>query len=212
MIGYIPVAGTWAKNDDWVLNNYGPFTQFMSQNGLHPVRKVDGTPWDWSTKLTGLWWQSKKVWVDASVDLATFLNTIPFPDRNVIAHSHGGQVSILTAASGVKIRTLTTIGTPVRSDIPANEAVKNIDFWQHIYDAKWDIMGTLKRYSLGKIGDGSISFNRWFKIPGVTNISIKDISHSTILRDPLQFHIWLDYGIIISIKQGSDVPISSKGV
>src|SRR5687767_3651267 len=127
MLGYLPVAGTHAKDDPWVVDDCSPFNEMMCENGFLPIRRKDGSAWNWTTNLQGLWFfTGTRDWRRAAVDLADFLGAVPYRHRNVIAHSHGGQPVIIAAADGLELRSLTTIGTPVRKNLPAAEAVKRI--------------------------------------------------------------------------------------
>jgi len=211
---YIPVAGTWGVDDAWVVSDTGLFTGMMLSDGMAPLRATDKTPiFNWDSKLNGLWWTGSESWTYYGIKLADLLEQIPFEFRNLIAHSHGGNVAlnaanVLATRPGLpRIRTLTTVGTPVRADINARGAAEMIDFWQHICDARWDWMGTLKHVvkngptkTLGKIGDGAFSLERRFLIPGVTNILVKDIYHSEVLNDPVEMRRWIDDGWNYNIK------------
>lgn len=120
---------------------------------------------------------------------------MPFADRNVIAHSHGGQVALFCAARGVPIRTLTTVGTPVRHDVPAAAARKRVLFWQHIYDKHCDWV-----QKLGQLADGKVSTERRFRLSGVQNHGLAGISHSKVLRDERYLHYWRVNGWLANVR------------
>lgn len=198
---YLPLAGTHSRTDGWVIDDGDPFTLMMRRNRFVPIRQADGSPWNWSTKLQGLFWTGTKDWYRYAVLLAAFLETIPYADRNLIAHSHGGQLPLIAASSGTRIRTLTTVGTPRRKDIPAQHALPQIGFWQHIYDMDRDVIATMKHHlGLGQVGDGAISFERRFLLPGVVNIGVKDIGHSSVLRDAVHMRKWETDGWLDAIR------------
>lgn len=197
MIRYLPVTGTGAKHA-WHLDG-SPFVEFMRSEGLEPLRNEYGAPlFQWDGKLHGLWWQGADGWKHEALKLRTALKRVDYEDRNIVAHSHGGQLCTFLAASGFPIRTLTTIGTPVRSDVPAKEAAKHILYWQHIHDQKRDWMATLKR--IGALGDWDAKQERRFMVPGVVNIGLKDIGHSDLLSDPASFYMWRDHFLLDGIR------------
>lgn len=195
---YIPIAGTDAWRDGWVVDDEHPFPQFMRAHGFRPIRAEDGRPFRWSTRLAGLKpWGDERDWIAGADALYYFLKGVEFYDRIIFAHSHGGQVAAICAASKVPIRCLVTIGTPVRTDIPWDQAEEYIGTHVHVYDDKWDWMGWL-----GSIGDGHVSDRRDFTRPDVCNVALKGISHSKIVRDPDEYHRWVD-GHILEMVQAS---------
>jgi hypothetical protein len=199
MTFYVPVNGTWAADDGWVTSLNDPFSIFMASQHFHPVRLPEDTPWTWSGRLNGfLFSRWQQDWQEASESLGLMLGALPYEHRNLIAHSHGGAVAVLLAARGFPIRSLTTIGTPRRFDIHAEEAANHIGLWQHVYDSKRDWTATLRR--LGGIGDGKVSTERRFLIPGVLNVGIGNISHSKMLLDPECFHLWIEHGLLDRIR------------
>jgi pimeloyl-ACP methyl ester carboxylesterase len=193
----IGVAGTWDDQPAWIEDPAGPFQVMLAGEGFEIARSTKtGLPFRWSTKLSGLPFVNRGEWQRAGDELFAFLHEFPYEDRNIIAHSHGGQVALFAAASdpAMQIRTLTTVGTPVRKDVPALDARKHIDYWQHISDLERDWTATMRRTiarSMGQVGDGDLSFERRFLIPGVINIQLADISHSKVLRDPAYIPYWL---------------------
>jgi len=201
-IAYLPIAGTDAKDDPWVVDGLSPHTRFMRARGFEPIRNGYGEPWEWSTALNGLWWTGKAIWREDARRLHTFLSNIPYEHRNVIAHSHGGQLAIMACASGLKIRTLTTLGTPVRNDVGVEAAHKNIGFWQHVYDVDRDWMQTVQRAPerLGQLADWRVSTERRFLLPGVQNHGMVGISHSRLVRDETAFHEWDDKSLLSLIR------------
>lgn len=184
----ILIAGTWAGNPTWIENSSGPFQQALAKEGFETAR-VDGVPFRWSTKLGGIPFFHRNVWNEATEQLRAFAQHFAYDDLNFIAHSHGGQLAIKLAASGFPMRTLTTIATPRRHDIPAEAAVKNIGLWQHVFDNNEDHMASMHhvKRSLGALFDGSLDRERRFLIPGVINVGFDGIGHSEILEGRVRF-------------------------
>lgn len=201
---YIPVGGTHSWNDGWWKDDQDPFALMLAARGHYPVRHRDGRPFRWSGALDGLLGQDRD-WQAAADSLAYFLDRVPFADRNIIAHSHGGSVALICAASKVPIRTLTTIGTPHRLEVDAVLAKTYIAFWQHIYDVKRDLWQWL-----GQIGPNQLGAERRFLIAGVVNYGLEGISHSKVLTDPKMFPYWDDHGWLHNIETaGGEVAIAA---
>lgn len=196
-VRYVGVAGTWAYQDPWYSDNESPFAKMMRGAGFAAVRAVDGRPFRWSTELDGVkFWERHAQWEAGADALYYFCEYLPYEDRNIIAHSHGGQVALIAAASGLKLRTLTTVGTPVRNDVPAAKAAANIAFWQHIYDKDFDKMGWI-----GSWFDRKWSSDRTFKdIEAVHRLPLKDIDHSKVLREEAHITKWLTEGWAENIR------------
>lgn len=197
-IRYVPVAGTNGWNDAWCMRFGSPFAAMMRKQGFDQVYSKDGRPFRWTTNLTGLkWWGQERDWQAGADALCYFLERLPYEDRNVIAHSHGGQVAIFLAASGVQLRTLTTVGTPVRKDVPAFKAALQIGLWLHIYDMQRDWTQLL-----GMAGDGHLQMDRRFLVGRVLNRPLQGIGHSAVLKDPAALHYWTDQGWLDLITAG----------
>lgn len=194
MTRYVPIAGTHAWRDGWCVDDTHPFTRMMQAHNFSPVRARDGRPFRWSTAVDGLFGDDRE-WQAGAEALYYFLDPIPYADRNLIAHSHGGQVAILCAAGGCPIRTLTTVGTPPRSDMPIAAALARIAFWQHVYDRHCDWWGWL-----GQLGEGTGDLGRRFPYSRVVNYGLPDVAHSKILRDEKSFHFWADLGLLANIE------------
>jgi hypothetical protein len=196
--GYIPIAGTNGWNTGWVVRDDDPFTMFMKDHGFCPVRSHSGRSFQWDTNLR-MRFNSREFL--AQVDaLSYFSDAVPYEDRNYICHSHGGQLVLALASQGFKIRTLTTVATPPRKDIDIAGAEKNILYHQHVLDADRDWIATMKRRTLGTIGDGSWDWDREFKVEGVRNIPIKGIGHTGMFRDPKHFLLWVKHGVLNGIR------------
>lgn len=189
---YVPVHGTNdTKSDAWVRG--GPLVDYLAE---HDLTRVIPT-FEWSGGLWGVPWDSGKDWFDASRSFWYYLRQLSYLDRNVIAHSHGGNVALL-AAEYLPIRTLITVGTPVRANVreTARRALAkgHLGSWHHVYDRKWDWI-----QRLGMLFDGRLGGSGAFDLPGMTDHPLKGISHSKILHDPELFYHWRDEGLITAI-------------
>ncbi len=189
---YLPVAGTHGWNEDpykfdwWERGS--AFNGFMAERNilLHPR-----SPFEWSTELDGMFQRNFATWKAAARHLTCHLDQFHTFDRNIIAHSHGGQVAILAAFYGCKIRNLITVGTPVRKEIedllPA--AVGNIGYWLHIADGKNDMWSVF-----GAIGDGRVSVRHFFDMADRNdNIKGTGAGHTGILMKREFFPLWDTY-------------------
>ena len=197
MTKYIAIPGTWgfkgeeAPGDVWWAE-YSQFANMMSRHGLTPI----GTgPFVWSTDVDGasLWSlfgrdDPHNDWQAGAWALGYYLKGVPYEDRNIIAHSHGGQVALYAARHGIKIRNLVTIATPVRKDMQgvAQAAASNIGSWTHVYSDWTDYMQLL-----GGLFDGQIAFNR--RMPFAhKNIKVPHVGHSGLLNTPRHWGHWAE--------------------
>src|SRR5687767_10108417 len=118
----ICVGGTGNPYPDWIVNPESGFRRLLSEYDLYPAIDVlTGKPFAWSGKLGGLWFWRRRLWERESDELDRV--ALAQPEVNFIGHSHGGQLIIHAskklAAHGRRVRTITTISTPRRSDVPA---------------------------------------------------------------------------------------------
>lgn len=191
---YVPVHGTGdhTKPDAWFRG--GLLVEYLAEHDLTRVLPT----FEWSGGLWGVPWDSGKDWYDPAKALWYYLRALPFWDRNLVAHSHGGNVALLTAEY-LPIRTLITIGTPVRKDICAVAAKAlakgYIGSWHHVYDKSRD-----RIQWLGQMFDGRWFGDRAFGLPGMTDHPLKGIGHSKILHQPELFHHWRDEGLIAALR------------
>lgn len=191
---FVAVLGThsWQPEDDptrwW--HPKSPWSQYMDTQGLRHAKPQ--RPFVWSGDLDGTWIHRGNDWEVGADWLTDYLGDLPYDWRNVIAHSHGGQVAML-AAREVTMRSLIMIGTPVRDEIEdiALESVANIGTCLHVSDASWDWMGTL-----GAVFDGRWSFRRTFDVSGIGTLQLKGIGHSGLLCEPEHFDKWKEHGLI----------------
>jgi hypothetical protein len=204
-LGYLPLAGTHGWRDGWCTRDDHPFSLMMACQGFYVVRRPNGDRWRWSTVLDGLFGDDE-TWIAAGENLADFLAAyVPFEHRNVIAHSHGGNVAAI-AAQSVPLRTLTTIGTPRREELDYQKTCDNVGYWQHIYDRQWDFWGWAGSLGGGRLHDPAE--DRAFAVVprrginrGMVNHGLIGISHSKVLRDEQFLHYWTANGWLEAIKE-----------
>ena len=199
MTAWVGVLGTHGWPDipeqAW-WHRASPFARFLAQQGLQPARPE--TPFVWSGDLQGVpFFGAGKDWEAGAQALRYYLEDLPYESRNVIAHSHGGQVALLCAVD-LPLRSLVMVGTPVRKDIErriAPVAARQIGRCLHLSDAKWDWMGLG-----GALFDRRLSFRRTFRVPGIVCEQVHGIGHSGILRDERLFPLWLEHGWINALR------------
>lgn len=196
---YIPVQGTHGWDEDpnrfqwW--EPQSALASYLHQNQIEQVNV--SLPFVWSTELDGVLRPSHIVWKAAGYALRYYIGDqfpkgLPTEKRNLIAHSHGGQVAFYACASGLQIRNLITIGTPVRGDMEAvvKAARPNIGYWLHICDSKSDWISLA-----GALFDGRIRLKHDFPLADRNdNCSDLKISHSKILTDADRFGLWQTRG------------------
>ena len=180
----IPGTRDWAppedgKNVRWWQSN-SPFTLLWQRSGF----QRHGWTWhgldlpQWATGLAGTAWADKdhRTWWRGAYGQAEALERLPLEDRNVICHSHGGNLGVLLAGM-VPLHRLITVCTPVRRDMrDAYDAVTCP--WMHVYDAN---LWTNRMQLFG----ARLSFE--MKMPGAKNLKLKGIGHSELVRNPLRF-------------------------
>lgn len=182
---WIPVPGTWAWDEnpnklEWYEVGSNIDRKLSSLNlKMHAVgalmwpTNLDGTPME----------RNHTIWKGAGKHLVCHCQRVPLEQRNIIAHSHGGNVVFYGCSYGLKINNLITVGTPVRRDMEkvVLAARPNIGFWLHISDASFDLMAYL-----------GTMFDRRFRIKQLHNFDladknddVSDIGHSKVLNDAL---------------------------
>ena len=193
MTRFVAIHGTWGWPDDPTSEWWYPGSPWLAYMGDHDCTPARDEPFVWSGDVGGTP-RSGRDWDAGAHALKYYLRPLPYEQRNVVAHSHGGQIALLCAQQGVALRSLLLIGTPVRRDIEQRvvpAALPHIGVCRHIIDARWDRMGWL-----GGAFDGRLSTRRGFRVPGITVELVPHIGHSGILRDPALFHLWDDQGWI----------------
>src|SRR5688572_28466454 len=147
---WIPVHGTNDVGPDaWWRG--GPFVEYLAE---HDLTRVIPT-FEWSGDLDGVFWDNSRDWIAGGKSLFYYLRPLHPMDRNLIAHSHGGAVA-LECAQYLPIRTLITVGTPVRKAVQeaGRRALEkgHLGSWHHVYDKSGD-----RWQWFGQLFDG-----RWF--------------------------------------------------
>lgn len=218
----LPIAGTEGWGDTWWQDG-SEWLEHLANANVRALRRdtLRGPqPFRWSTDLDGLdpfrallnvvrgFFNRHKLaavhrdWQAGGESCAGFLTDVPYERRNLIAHSHGGQVGIY-AALDREIRTLVTIGTPVRGDMQEvyEQARPHIGYHLHICDDTWDLWGTL-----GQLFDGDVTIHRtfpksWAVGPDLT-ITLPGIGHAKVLRDPQELRKWTASGWVDLLRLG----------
>jgi hypothetical protein len=209
------VEGTWG-GADWA-HVGSAFRVYVSSRGFEIHLR---TEW-WSGDVSGLpsWTASRKHsdWRIGAEFLGEALAHVPYESRNVLAHSHGGNVALYTAAGthaagdpcagfdGVSIRRLVTIATPPRADMDAiaTRAKPRLGAWLHVTDTRGDWM-----QRLGQVFDGRFGIPRTLQMQADRNLAIPRVNHSTLLTDPAKFGMWEDLGILPYVR-GADAEIGA---
>jgi hypothetical protein len=141
------IGGTWSNTDpreQLHLSWWYPGSVFYGAVKERCGR--DCYSFAWNTFLDGVIGPNTD-WQSAGERL---FNVCP-PDASIITHSHGGQVVLLAAASGLRIKNLITVATPVRSDIPYHVARERIERWSHIYGNYQDYVQLAGSLMLGRL-------------------------------------------------------------
>lgn len=188
---YLCIAGTFGRIHDWAHNLNSPFQTALRELGGEPIRQRDGELYTWSGALNGLFWTGQRDWEREADVICELLATVPYEDRIIFAHSHGGQIPIIASSrNGFRFRTLTTIATPYRPNLHPDVAAMRIGFWQHVYDPQKDTTATVprrptlrERLGLGGLGGGG-KLERRFMIPGIINVGIPGARHSGVFQPP----------------------------
>lgn len=200
------VAGTGSWKDDGRVDWYcpgHPFGRFLQEQGVTPT--WDGSrPFVWSTDLGGVPWTGKSDWAAGGAALAYFVMAFQKRAANrtaVIAHSHGLQVAAYAAAEhGLKIQTLITVGSPIRNDLKAQyQALRaNTAYWLHIHSDgsdRWqwrgELFDTLNPFRWRVRRDAPLADKNDF---------VPKVGHSDLLRDPTQYHNWVERGWLDLLK------------
>ncbi len=192
-MNYIPIAGTNGWRDTWVRED-SDFGRMMIASGCKSLRVGDRS-FRWSGALDGIDSDNRE-WEAFADSLYFFARQFAYEDLNFIAHSHAGQIVLLLAATGFKIRTLTTVGTPIRPEIQLAKAEDSIGYHQHIFDTRFDLWGFLGGFRLWRF---DLLRSRSMPDPRVKNISVEGISHSRILTERQQIGKWVTEGWLSSM-------------
>lgn len=172
-----------------------PWSAFMRAHGFDHATPDE--PFIWSGDLDGALFASGNDWEAGGVWLARHLRRLPYEHRNVVAHSHGGQLAALAALS-VPMRSLVMIGTPVRKEIERHVwpvAVANVGACLQVIDEQRDWIATL-----GGLFDGNVSFRREFSVPGIRVRKLSKVGHSGLLCEASRFPLWSSAGLHATLR------------
>lgn len=201
------IPGTWAYDGEAAGEYYYPGSEldkYFQQNDLQ-IATVEGEIFVWATALTGanpfryFGFKDKHVaWKAAAKNLKFFLKDVPYEDRNLILHSHGGQVGAYALADGLKVRSMVTLMTPVRKDMydVYEAAAGNSSWWCHVHSG-WSDWTQL----FGSLFDGHIGIHR--EMPPFTadkNIHVPKVGHSKLLRSPAHYPLWEQYDLFSHLR------------
>lgn len=206
VIVLVPVHGTWTS--DWTRPGSAWRTFMARQGAAFPAE-----PFQWSGDVSGLprlfsWWTTEKYsdWRAGAAALSWYLRGFPYEARNVVAHSHGGQLALFAAAQHYTwIRRLVTVATPCRGDLEGvtHLARPNIAHWTHVSSLDGDLMARL-----GQLFDGRIRRGRTQPLADL-NVRHTKIGHSGMLQDPALFELW---GGLLDTIRADDAAIGARHV
>jgi pimeloyl-ACP methyl ester carboxylesterase len=118
----IIVHGTWATKKKWWQPNIGNFWKYIKPRWPHLY--AGPAPFWWSGA------DSHSARESAGRDLVRWANLQGVQELDAIAHSHGGNVCLVAAQHGLKIRNLILLGTPIRTEFMLNlgriQSIKNV--------------------------------------------------------------------------------------
>lgn len=214
MIPILAIPGTWGwrgSSDGQWYDPSSPWSAYLRGQGFDHLRGPDRRPFVWTTDLNGqqAWRRLFKKkpdtidWQCGGQNLYAWLVPPLAPDRcqppamtHLIAHSHGLQVALFACADGLKVNTLISVGSPVRSDMIDvwKRARPNIGYWLHLhsdYTDRWQWFGA--------IGDGALGIVRAHPMADL-NHALPGVGHSEILTDSRLFSKVWPYALDI-IKQ-----------
>ncbi len=206
MTRFLPVAGThgWRGQPTggwWQWPS--PWLSYMHRHGCTPFNRQ--RPFVWSTQLQGhrIWrrWLGLQdrhlAWECAADNLYAYL--VPpvhggscsgvhasADETRIVCHSHGLQVVLFAAAMGLRIKTLISVGSPVRADMlgVAEVARPRIGHWLHLHSDTSDTWQVL-----GGIGDGVFGIVRAHPLAD-ENRAVPHVGHTGVLTDEDAFSLW----------------------
>jgi len=193
-----PCAGTWSYDgkltpDEWN-HPQSAVMRYFAKYGIEHASPDEPFVWD------GEFGRRKRlIWLAAAEQFAYRLRRVPIEERNLMGHSFGGSVCVLTAAM-VPINRLVTVSMPEREDMRDDyRKVSAVGGWMHI--AHLGFWGDYMQ-ALGSMLDGAWGVDRRVMLPGVQNVQIPKVGHSGLLNKPELFHYWADSGVIGFLTQG----------
>ena len=143
-------------------------------------------PW-WGTGLNGtVTTSAMRSWWNGAYDWAAALREVPLLDRNLIGHSHAGQLialmHMLPEPYRVELNSIVTVCTPVRRDL--FEAYGRVKCpWIHLTDRNF---WSNRMQIWGALFDRSWRVDWSMPAPARTHVE-PGIGHSRLLRDPLMW-------------------------
>jgi hypothetical protein len=199
---FLPVAGTHAwrgqQTGRW-WQHPSPWLTYMEGHGCVPYNAA--RPFVWSTNLDGWRFISRRGkhydWQAAGHNLYAYLVPplyggddngvgVSGDETRIVAHSHGLQVVLYACALGLRVRTLVSVGSPVREDMAdvTAQARPNIGFWLHLHSD-----GSDRMQWLGTLGDGRVGVLRGHP-EADRNGAMPKVGHSGVLQDADAFALW----------------------
>lgn len=197
--GYVALPGTWGEDDPWwtpgsdwsrLVRSFGWTPTYspvdLEHHGFHWSCDLDGTLID---RITG---RQHRDWDAAGDALAYYLNALPYEDRNLVAHSHAGQVvGHCLAAHGGKtaIRSLLTVCTPVRDDMAEIflAGTPALAYWEHWYSPSW--WGNRMQW-FGSFFDGYLGIKAAMPLADRNVRLPSHAGHSRCLTDPDRYTLY----------------------
>jgi len=124
------VNGSLTEDATWIYPGAAQFNAVAATYGEPPVS------WQWTqNSLFEVVWPYEGIW-NGGLELASFISHLPAEDVNVVAHSHGGNVSILSSFfSGRQIKHLVQLGTPVNWDL--DRFLGGLGAWSRCQVSSW---------------------------------------------------------------------------
>ncbi len=210
------IGGTWSWSDflrpapvEWY--RAGAFVDFLGGELVRIIGERD--PFVWASDVN-FGKGKRRDWSAAGRNLHQYLRPpvltddrdryVPIGQRNLIAHSHGGQVVFYALADGLIINNLITVATPVLKpiieDVLPFAAPRIRGRWLHLSTDWRDRMQWF-----GELFDGAFGIQRAFPavcgtkgaligIPNLTNEPVPGWGHSSFLKDPRAFPLWRSRG------------------
>lgn len=201
MTTVVLIEGTWGGT--WAQDR-APFRQLLAREGF----EVSLPPFEWSGDVSGIPSLTSNGkhsdWRAGGASLWYYLKSIPFEQRNLIAHSYGGNVVAYCAgAHQMPIRRLITVGTPPRSDMDPLWvlAKRSIGYWLHVCDTRSAFIERIAQAFDGnwdwKAKVGQRLADQTAKYPG--------IGHSGILSDPRYLPLWTEQQLLTHLSLPDEV-------
>lgn len=159
-----------------------PFRQFLAAHDFDVLGVIE---WSGNVVIAP---QIERDWYYGAENVIDALSCVPLEARNVIAHSHGGQLAIL-ASQDVPIRRLLTIGTPNHCGIEYDGSM--IERWRHCIDKKFDKWGVF-----GSFAGWALHWNRRMPATKAENVLMPGVRHGGLLEDPALCERWEHDGLI----------------